>query len=113
MKTAQISTKTIESKAGTAPASLDLPRIFGTTWEKLQSNYYSVIVMTILVGSMVSGIAAANLLRVDGPTWELALVAFFGMFNNTTAIGNMSIRWVVWSFVLSLAANILFIAINL
>ena len=86
-------------------ASFSLPSLFGTTWEKLQASYYPVIAMTILIGSCISGAAAANLLRTDAPTWQLAVCASLGMFNNTTAIGSMPVKWVVWSFVIATIGN--------
>lgn len=113
--------KTISATTGTSTfqgskekeVSFSLPAVFGMTWEKLQFNYYSIIVMTLLVGSCVGAIAAANILSTNAPTWQLAACASLAMFNNTTAIGNMSIKWVVWSFVIALIGNTTLIALNI
>ena len=81
-------------------------------WEKLNFSYYGVIPFTLIVGSCIGGIAAATVLAAHGATWQLAAVSFFSMFNNTTAIASMNIKWVSWSFVAGLVVNISMILVN-
>jgi hypothetical protein len=87
--------------------------IFGVSWETLKFNYYSVIVMTLLVGSCVGAIAAALILDNDAPIWQLAVCATLTMFNNTTAIGSMPVKWVIYSSIIALIGNVILIGINL
>lgn len=114
METISVTRKaTIQNPTQLKRSSFTLPGVFGTTWEKLQFNYYAIIVMTLLIGSCVGAIAAANILSSGASTWQLALCASLSMFNNTTAIGNMPVKWVVWSFLIALIGNVMLIAVNL
>ena len=81
--------------------------------ENLNFSYFGLISMTILIGSIIGGIAAAIILGNEAPIWELGLCAAVSMANNTAAIGQAPTKWVFNLFVLSIFVNILMIVMNL
>ena len=81
--------------------------------EKLEFSYFAVISMTILIGSIVGGIAASIVLNNDAPIWQLGLVAAVAMANNTAAIGQAPTKWVVNLFILNIVVSTILILINI
>lgn len=80
--------------------------------EKLNFSYFGIISMTILIGSIVGGIAASFILSNDAPVWQLGLCAAVSMANNTAGIGQAPTKWVVNLFIVSLVVNVLLILAN-
>jgi hypothetical protein len=113
MRSATATTEAALKTGQVKTSSFELPRLFGTTWEKLQFNYYAVIAFTLLAGSCIAGAAAANILENGAVTWQLGACAALAMFNNTTAIGNMPVKWVVWSFLIATMGNTILLLINI
>lgn len=113
METISVSTRTsVQPSAQVKTATFSLPQVFGTTWEKLQYNYYSVMVFTIMVSTCIAGVAAAYILGNGAATWQLAACAILALINNTTAIAHMPVKWVVGTFLLSLTGNVVLIGMN-
>lgn len=81
--------------------------------EKLNFSYFGIISMTILIGSIVGGIAASVILTNDAPIWQLGVCAAVSMANNTAGIGQAPTKWVVNLFILSLVVNTLLLLANL
>jgi hypothetical protein len=86
---------------------------YGKFMEKLNFSYFGLISMTILIGSIVGGIAASYILSNDAPVWQLGLCAAVSMANNTAGIGQAPTKWVANLFIISLVVNILLILVNL
>lgn len=80
--------------------------------EGLNFSYFGLISMSILVGSIVGGIAAAAILSNDAPIWQLGLCAAVSMANNTAGIGQAPTKWVFNLFIISLIVNTLLIIAN-
>ncbi len=81
--------------------------------EKLQFSYFGIISMTILVGSILGGIASMFIFQNDAPIWQAGLVMAIAMANNVAAIGQAPLKWVVNIFILCTLACTFFILINL
>jgi hypothetical protein len=103
----------IENSTSTESLAKAEGKFLGTSWATWQFNYYSVITVTLTVGSIIGAIAAALILNNDSATWQLAACAMLSMFNNTTAIGNLPVKWVLYSHVISVMGNVALILINL
>jgi hypothetical protein len=81
--------------------------------EKLNFSYFGIISMTILIGSIVGGIAASFILANNAPIWQLGVCAAVSMANNTAGIGQAPTKWVVNLFLVSLVVNTLLLLVNL
>lgn len=80
--------------------------------ESLNFSYFGLISMSILVGSIIGGIAAAAILSNDAPIWQLGLCAAVSMANNTAGIGQAPTKWVFNLFIVSIVVNTLLIIAN-
>lgn len=80
--------------------------------KKLNFSYFGIISMTILVGSILGGIAAMYILKNDAPIWQLGICMSSTIANNVAAIGQAPTKWVVNLFFTCLAINIIFILLN-
>ena len=81
--------------------------------KKLEFSYFGLISMTILIGSIIGGIAASVILNNDAPIWELGLCAALAMANNTAAIGQAPTKWVVNLFIANTIVNVTLILMNI
>lgn len=81
--------------------------------ESLNFSYFGIITMTILVGSIVGGIAAAVILSNNAPIWQLGLCASVSMANNAAGIGQAPTKWIVNLFFVNIIINTLLIVINI
>ena len=81
--------------------------------EKLQFSYFGLISMTILIGSIIGGIAAMFIFENDAPMWEFLLCIGFSTMNNVFAISQAPVKWVFNTFVLTVLVNTLLIILNL
>ena len=86
---------------------------YGKLIEKLNFSYFGLISMTILIGSIIGGIAASYILANDAPIWQLGVCAAVSMANNTSGIGQAPTKWVVGLFITSIIVNVLLTVINL
>ncbi len=80
--------------------------------KKLNFSYFGIISMTILVGSILGGIAAMYILKNDAPIWQLGICMASAMANNVAAIGQAPTKWVVNLFFTCLTINIMLILLN-
>ncbi len=81
--------------------------------ESLNFSYFGIITMTILVGSIVGGIAAAVILSNNAPIWQLGLCAAVSMGNNAAGIGQAPTKWVMNLFFANIIANGILIMMNI
>lgn len=81
--------------------------------ESLNFSYFGIISMTILVGSIIGGIAAAMILSTNAPIWQLGTCAAVSMGNNAAAIGQAPTKWIVNLFFISIVANGILILMNI
>lgn len=86
---------------------------YGKLIEKLNFSYFGLISMTILIGSIIGGIAASVILSNDAPIWQLGVCAAVSMANNTAGIGQAPTKWVANLFIVSLVVNTLLIVANI
>jgi hypothetical protein len=80
--------------------------------KKNQSNYFSFIAMTILVGSIWGGVAAMFIDKANAPIWMLALNVGMAMANNIVAIGQAPLKWVLNIFIANMVVNAILMALN-
>jgi hypothetical protein len=80
--------------------------------EKLHFSYFGIISMTILIGSIIGGIAAMYILKSDAPIWQLGLCMGIAMANNVAAIGQAPTKWVINLFLGCIGINTLLILVN-
>jgi len=81
--------------------------------KKLEFSYFGLIAMTILIGSIIGGIAAMFIFQNNAPIWQLAICMGFAMANNVAAIGQAPTRWVANIFIATFLVEALLIIINL
>lgn len=80
--------------------------------ESLNFSYFGLISISILVGSIIGGVAAAAILSNEAPVWQLGLCAAVSMANNTAGIGQAPTKWVFNLFIVSVIVNTLLIIAN-
>lgn len=80
--------------------------------EKLEFSYFGLISMTILIGSIIGGIAAMFVFENNAPMWQFLLCLGFSMINNVFAIAQAPTKWVLNTFILTVLINIFIIIIN-
>ena len=93
-------------------SSISLSERYNKLMDKLQFSYFGLISMTILIGSIIGGIAAMYVFKNDAPMWQFILCIGFSTMNNVFAISQAPIKWVFNTFVLTVLVNILLILIN-
>ena len=81
--------------------------------DKLSFSYFGLISMTILIGSILGGIAAMFILQNDAPIWQLGIWMRAAMANNVAAIGQAPTKWVFNLAIINAAIALLLILINL
>lgn len=81
--------------------------------EKLNFSYFGLISMTILIGSILGGIAAMFILQNDAPIWELGICMSAAMANNVAAIGQAPTKWVFNLAIINTIVATTLILINL
>ncbi|MDO8998654.1 MAG: hypothetical protein Q7W45_02735 [Bacteroidota bacterium] len=86
---------------------------YGKLIQKLEFSYFGLISMTILIGSIIAGIAASVVLDNNAPIWQLCTIAAIAMANNTSGIAQAPTKWVVGTFILNAAVSTIFILANL
>jgi hypothetical protein len=80
--------------------------------ESLNFSYFGIISMTILVGSILGGIASMFVFQNDAPFWQFVVGLYCAMANLVASISQAPIKWVVNLFFLSTAVSTLLIVIN-
>lgn len=85
---------------------------YGKLVQKLEFSYFGLISMTILIGSIIGGIAAMFIFQNDAPIWQLGVCMATAMANNVSAIGQAPTRWVLNIFLTNFAVCALFIIVN-
>lgn len=80
--------------------------------QKLEFSYFGLISMTILVGSIIGGIAAMFIFQNDAPIWQLGVCMAAAMANNVSAIGQAPTRWVLNIFLINFTICTLLILVN-
>ena len=81
--------------------------------ESLQPNYFGLISMAILIGSIIGGIAAMYIFEDDAPLWQFALCLGFSMANNVFAIAQAPIKLIWNTFMLTIIVNAAIIVAHL
>lgn len=81
--------------------------------ESLNFSYFGILSMTILIGSIIGGIAAAVILSNNAPIWQLGVCAAVSMANNAAGIGQAPTKWLVNLFFVSIVANGILILMNI
>jgi len=65
--------------------SVSLTGRYNKLIEKLQFSYFGLISMTILVGSILGGIAAMYVFKNDAPMWQFIFCLGFSTVESPTA----------------------------
>jgi hypothetical protein len=81
--------------------------------EDLKFSYYGLISMTILIGSILGGMAAMFVFQNHAPLWQFIIGLYCAMGNLVASIAQAPTKWVVNLFLLSTVVNVLLILINL
>lgn len=93
--------------------SISLNARYNKLIDKLQFSYFGLISMTILIGSIIGGVAAMYIFENDAPMWQFIFCIGFSTMNNVFAISQAPVKWVFNTFVLTVLVNALLITINL
>lgn len=106
---------TVQSRSHKTQYSTAAGNVSGySRWiEKLNFSYFGIISMTILIGSIIGGVAAMFILKNNAPIWQLAACMGVAMANNVAAIGQAPTKWVINLFLACAGINTLLILINL
>jgi hypothetical protein len=91
----------------------NLFKSFRINWKMLQFNYYSLIVVTLLVSTMIGSAAAMFVLQNNAPLWQLMACVIVSMVSNTASISNLSIKPVALTFIVSVLVNGALIFMNI
>ncbi|MCE3259697.1 MAG: hypothetical protein K0S12_1338 [Bacteroidetes bacterium] len=97
--------QTAQFKSTTNEKSVKTTSAYEKLISKLEFSYFGIISMTILIGSMVGGIAAMYILKNDAPIWQLGVCMALAMGNNVAAIGQAPTKWVVNLFIANVLVN--------
>ncbi len=89
-----------------------LAKSYNQLIEKLNFSYFGLISMTILIGSILGGIAAMFILQNDAPIWQLGICMSSAMANNVVGIGQAPVKWVFNIAVINVLVNGILILIN-
>lgn len=89
-----------------------LTKSYNQLIEKLNFSYFGLISMTILIGSILGGIAAMYILQNDAPIWQLGICMSAAMANNVVGIGQAPVKWVFNMAIINVLINGIFILIN-
>lgn len=81
--------------------------------EKLKFSHFGIISMTILIGSILGGIASMYVFQNHAPFWQFIVGLYCAMANLVASIAQAPTKWVVNLFFLSTAVSTLLILINL
>jgi MFS family permease len=93
-------------------SSASLSERYNKLIDKLQFSYFGLISMTILIGSIIGGIAAMYIFENNAPMWQFIFCIGFSTMNNVFAISQAPVKWVFNTFVLTVLVNVLLISIN-
>lgn len=107
------STVSLNKVEARAQASVNKMGWYNQLIEKLTFSYFGLISMTILIGSIMGGLAAMKIFENNAPIWQLGLVMASAMANNVSAIGQAPTKWVLNLFVVSMVISVLLFVINL
>lgn len=80
--------------------------------EDLKFSYFGLISMTLLIGSIMGGIAAMFVFESGAPFWQFIVGLAFTMANLVAAISQAPTKWVFNLFVLSIIVNTILILVN-
>ena len=94
-------------------SSVSLNERYKKLMDKLQFSYFGLISMTILIGSIIGGIAAMYIFENNAPIWQFIFCIGFSTMNNVFAISQAPVKWVFNTFVLTILVNVLLILINI
>lgn len=97
-----------KTKVNTAPLSA-----YDRWIENLKFSHFGIISMTILIGSIMGGIASMMVFQNHAPFWQFIVALYCAMANLVASIAQAPIRWVVNLFLLSAMVSTLLIIINL
>src|ERR1700749_3096791 len=89
--------------------SIGLIERYNNFLANLQFSYFGLISMTILIGSIIGGIAAMYIFENNAPMWQFIFCIGFSTMNNAFAISQAPIKWVFNTFVLTVLVNVLLI----
>jgi hypothetical protein len=92
--------------------SINLNWRYNKLIDKLQFSYFGLISMTILIGSILGGIAAMYVFENNAPMWQFILCLGFSTMNNVFAISQAPVKLVFNTFTLTVLVNILLIILN-
>ena len=94
-------------------SSVSLTEQYNKFINKLQFSYFGLISMTILIGSIIGGIAAMYIFENNAPMWQFIFCIGFSTMNNVFAISQAPVKWVFNTFVLTVLVNTLLILVNI
>jgi hypothetical protein len=93
--------------------SMSLTERYNQFIENLKFSHFGLISMTILIGSILGGVASMYVFQSGAPFWQFIVCLYAAMANLVASIAQAPTKWVFNIFVLSTVINILFILIHL
>ena len=93
--------------------SITLLKRYNDLIEDLNFSQFGLISMSILIGSIMGGIAAMFVFQAGAPLWQFIVGLIFTMANLVASIAQAPTKWVFNLFVLSLIVNTLLIVANM
>lgn len=89
----------------------------GSRYDKLiedfKFSYFGLISMTILIGSIVGGIATMYVFENGAPFWQFVIGLAVSMANLVAAISQAPTKWVINLFALSVIVNTILVIANM
>lgn len=100
------------NQSQTSSNDLSLSARYNKFIEDLKFSHFGLISMSILIGSIMGGIAAMFVFESGAPFWQFGLGLAVSMANLVAAIAQAPTKWAFNLFVLSLVVNTLLILAN-
>ena len=93
---------TINTRTGTMRSTAEKTNVVSSNvsaydrWiETLKFSHFGIISMTILVGSILGGIASMYVFQNDAPFWQFVVGLYCTMANLVASIAQAPTKWVV------------------
>lgn len=103
----------ISYKSQSNSNSLTLSKRYNDLIEELKFSHFGLISMSILIGSIMGGIAAMFVFQNGAPLWQFIIGLTFTMANLVASIAQAPTKWVFNLFALSLIVNTFLIVANM
>lgn len=102
-----------QARFNNSTQTISLASRYNTFIKKLESNYFGIIAMAILISSCLGGVTTMQVFAHHAPLWQFIVGLGFTMANLVACIAQAPIKWVFNLFIASLLVNTALLLLNL